>query len=277
MKIRKLFPVSTILALISINCLAEQSAEEVAKSLANPNTPLASLKFKFQYQEFEGDLPGAGTESSTRILFQPSLPFPLANGDKIIFRPAIPILMEQPVFEANAANFDSESGLGDTGYDLIYAQTSESGLLTGLGVVGSVPSATEDTLGNDTWTLGPEIFIGKISKTSVIGIFPTHQWNVGGSENVDVSLSSLQVFGVYLPGGGWNIGSSPTFSYDHERDQATVPVNLNFGKTIISGGRPYKLGVELNYYVEQPDQFGPDWMISFEVAPVVENAIAQWL
>ena len=37
----------------------EDSANEIAKSLANPNTPLATLNFKNQFRFFRGDLPGA--------------------------------------------------------------------------------------------------------------------------------------------------------------------------------------------------------------------------
>ena len=37
----------------------EPSADEIAQSLANPNTPLASQTFKIQYRLFEGDLPDA--------------------------------------------------------------------------------------------------------------------------------------------------------------------------------------------------------------------------
>ncbi len=49
------------------------------QKLANPNTPLASLNFKLQYRTYEGDLPNADDQDSTTLLFQPSLPFPLAK------------------------------------------------------------------------------------------------------------------------------------------------------------------------------------------------------
>jgi hypothetical protein len=32
--------------------------------------------------------------------------------------------------------------------------------------------------------------------------------------------------------------------------------------------------MEINYYVAQTDAFGPEWMIGFNVAPVVENVFA---
>lgn len=63
--------------------LAEQSAEEVAQQLANPNTPLASLNFKFQYRSFEGDISGVNDQSGTMVLFQPAFPFKLDNGGQV--------------------------------------------------------------------------------------------------------------------------------------------------------------------------------------------------
>jgi len=263
-------------AFASFSAHAEKSVDEIAKDLANPNTPLASLKFKTQYRSFEGDLQGADDQDSTSFLFQPSLPFPLDNGDSVLFRPAIPIEVNKPLPSSNGFE-DADVGLGDISFDLAYAITNkETGLLTAYGFISTLPTATVDELGSDRITLGPEILIGKLSKTSIFGMFPNHQWDIGGSGDADISLTSMQMFGVILPGGGWNYGTSPTFTYDHEINEATVPLNFSFGKTVISGGRPWKLGMEFNYYVAQPDQFGPEFMIGIDIAPVVENGLAGW-
>jgi hypothetical protein len=40
-----------------------KSAEEAARELANPNTPLATLNFKLQFHGFEGSLPGANRQN----------------------------------------------------------------------------------------------------------------------------------------------------------------------------------------------------------------------
>ena len=45
-----------------------------------------------------------------------------------------------------------------------------------------------------------------------------------------------------------------------------------WGETI---GRPWKLGAEINYYVDQPDAFGPQRMFGINVTPVVENVFAR--
>jgi hypothetical protein len=266
---------SCMMCLLSPFAIAQEpSADEIAAELANPNTPLASLNFKFQYRTFEGDLLDADKQSGTTVLFQPSLPFPRDNGDLILFRPAIPLIVDQPVFSDDG--FDDESGIGDIVFDLAYAPKNDKGLLIAYGIVASLPTATEDTLGTDRYTLGPEYLIGKITKTYVIGAFPNHQWDIGGSSDQDISLTTIQLFGTILPGGGWNYGSSPIMTYDWESEQATLPINFNFGKTIIANGQPWKLSFELNYYVEQADAFGPEWMLGFNVTPVVENRLASW-
>jgi len=254
---------------------ATASADEIAAELANPNTPLASLTFKLQFRGFTGDLHNADDQNSTTLLFQPSIPFPLDNGDTILFRPAIPLLIDQPMFNARKLDFDETTGLGDIAFDLTYARTSDTGILTALGIISSLPTATDD-LGSDRFTLGPEILLGKLTKEYVLGVFPNHQWDVGGTGDVDINLTTMQVFATYLPGGGWNVGSVPIMNYDHNTNDWTIPINLQFGKTIIAGGRPWKLAMELNYYIEQPDLFGPDWMIGFSVTPVVKNRIAEW-
>ncbi len=245
----------------------EKSSEEVARELANPNTPLASLNFKNQFRLFDGDFPGADGETSYILLFQPSMPFLLANGDLILFRPAIPLLVEQPLpvlrgqtIALENLDFDDKTGLGDIAFDLAYARTTKSGILFAAGLISSLPTATSDRLGSEQWTLGPELLVGKLTKTYILGLFPNHQWDVAGSGDHNISLTTIQLFGIYLPGGGWNLGTSPTMTYDWESEQWTVPLNFTIGKTVIFGKRPWKLSVEVNYYVERPDVFGPDWM-----------------
>ena len=254
----------------------EKSADEIAKELANPNTPLATLKLRNQFRWFEGDLPGADGEFGYTAIFQPALPFSLSNGDLIFFRPAIPLLIEQPAFDPSDMDFDSETGLGDIAFDLAYGRTTKSGYVWAAGMVSTVPTATSNDLGSGRWSIGPEVLFAKLSKKSVLGAFPNHQWDVAGWSDTTVNVSSVQLFATALPGKGWNIGSSPIITYDWHNEQWTVPLNLSVGKTVIWRGKPWKLGIEFNYYVERSDAFAPEWMIGIDIAPVVKNVIAEW-
>ena len=251
-----------------------KTAEEIAKELANPNTPLASLNFKSQFRWFEGSLPGADGQSGFTLLSQPAFPFALETGDMVFFRPALPIVFDQPVFDPLAGGFDSESGLGDIAFDLSYAPKADNGMLYAFGLISSVPTGTNG-LGSRQWTLGPEFLVGKITDKYVLGIFPNHQWDVAGWGDNSVNLTTIQLFGTWLPGGGWSIGTTPIMSYDWNSEQWNIPLNLNISKTVIWGDTPWKLGAEINYYVERPGAFGAEWMVGINISPVVQNVLAK--
>lgn len=250
------------------------SANEVAKELANPNTPLATLTLKTQYRSFDGDLPGAADQRSLTFLLQPSFPFPVGEGSIVFFRPAVPLLIDQPVFDAGSLDFNTKTGLGDIGFDLGYGVTNKAGILLAGGIASTLPTATRDVLGSDKWRLGPEVLAGILRPYGLLGMFPNHQWSVTGSGDA-TSLTTVQVFVVGLPGGGWNIGSRPIIVYDWKSEEWTIPLNASVGKTVMFNGRPWKLGIEVNYYVDKPGSFGPRTMVEFNVGPVVKNVFAQ--
>lgn len=259
-----------------------KSADEVARELANPNNSLASLTFKNQYRWYDGSLPGAGNQDNYTMLFQPVFPFtlePTASGGKanLFVRPGIPILFEQPVFNPLTGTFDKETGLGDIGFDIGYGVTEPSGFLWALGMVGTLPTATNSALAGKQLRLGPEVLLAKFEDWGLYGIFPSHQWDVAGWEDQSFSVSQIQLFLTGLPGDGWSIGSTPIINYDWNSDQWTVPLNLTVGKTVMFGKTPVKLQAEINYYVEKPDSFGSEWMIGFNITPVVKNFVEGWI
>ncbi|WOH38831.1 hypothetical protein RI844_06320 [Thalassotalea fonticola] len=201
------------------------------------------------------------------------MPIPLDGGDSILFRPAIPFIVDQPM-PFGATGYAQESGLGDITFDLAYAPKSEDGILVAYGIISTLPTGDEDLGMGESTTLGPEYLIGKITPNYVIGAFPNHQWDIAGDRKVNITSS--QFFGILLPGDGWSYGTSPTVSYNWESEQWTVPVQVTASKTVIWGGRPWKFGMEVNYYVEKDDYFAPEWMIGFSITPVVENKLLAW-
>jgi len=262
----------------------EKSADEIARELANPNNSLASLTFKNQYRWYTGDLPGADDQDNYTLLFQPVFPFPMeptASGGKpnLFVRPAFPLLVEQPVPEVKNGqlDFDGVTALGDIGFDLAYGVTEKSGLLWAGGMVGTLPTATDSDVAGKQLRLGPEVLFAKFEKWGVYGIFPSHQWDVTGWGDGYYSTSQLQLFLRFLPGGGWNVGTSPIMNYDWKTEDWTIPLNLGAAKTVMFGTTPVKLELEVNYYVEQPDAFGPEWMVSLNITPVVTNVINKWI
>jgi len=127
------------------------------------------------------------------------------------------------------------------------------------------------------WRAGPEAVIAKLSKKGIIGAFPSHQWDVTGWKDNAYSVTSCQFFLTATPGGGWAVGTQPTLSYDWKSEEWTIPLHLTVSKTVIMGAHPFKFELELNYYVDQPDAFGPDWLVSLNVTPIVSNFVDNWI
>ena len=264
----------------------QPSKEEVAKEMANPNTALTSLKLQTQYFSFDGDLPAADKQDMVKLFFQPTLPFPLANGKTLWVRPGVPFVIDQPIYDTDSRRLGSGSGLGDITLDVQYGTTLENGLLWSVGFSTLFPTAS-DGLGSEQWALGPGFQLGLITQRSILGVFANHQWDIAGEgksspdrpylrREIGISLTVIQPFGVFIPGGGWSLGSTPIMTYNHESEEWMVPLHLVVAKTFIINGRPWEFSLDLNYYVVRPDSIAPKWMVGFNVAPVVENVLARW-
>jgi len=252
---------------------AQPSAEEMAQKLANPTNPIMTIGNNFDYVTFDGDLPGADDESSFRYLFQTVFPFKLSDGKgTVFFRPAIPVFFNEPV-PAGPGSFSSEGiDLGDIGFDFSYGQTSKSGWIYGGGLVGTLPTATNDLLGKDKWALGPEGLFGKIGSWGAVLGLVTHQWDIGGSGNKDINVTSFTYVYAFALGGGWQIAAAPVITYDHEAtndNELTFPLGIGIAKTSIIKGRPWKFQLQYWNYVEANDAFAPEHLLRFSVSPVV--------
>lgn len=249
------------------------SAEEIAKKLADPNSNMGTLSTHFKYKRFDGDLPDSNNQGSSVISFQPSLPYSLSKTTNLFIRPTFPVIIDKDVPKPNGG-FESEgAAFGDISFDASVLKSYRTGFMFGGGIVGTLPTATNDALGNDQWLLGPEVIGAVVRKWGVLGLLVSYKRNVAGDDDFDTSITGGQYFYTFHLKDGWTIHASPSLSYNHEASSGnewTVPIGVGMTKTTIMGGRPWKFGFEYDYYVLSPDQFGPDWGIKFTVSPVVE-------
>ena len=252
----------------------EKTADEIARELANPATPMSSLGNNLEYRSFQGDLPSADGQESLVYSFQPSLPFDLGEGKTFAFRPAFPWIIQQPVYDSKTGKFNDESGFGDISFDSFLGITRPSGWVTMYGIFGVLPTASEDALGKDQWQLGPEFLLGKVNDWGVLAVLAFHAWDIAGEDDYDTSLTSIQyIYNINL-GGGYQLAAGPIITYDWEADsdQAwTIPLGVGLAKTSMVGKMPIKSQVQLFYNVEAPDDFGQEWGIKLTISPVVKN------
>lgn len=261
-----------------------KSADELSKELTNPNNSIAKLTFKNQYRWYTGDLPGADDQDNYTLLFQPVFPFKLAStGDEknvLFVRPAIPIVFDQPVPAVGSGGLDWKgvTAMGDIGFDLAYGRTYKTGWLWAAGLVGTLPTATDSDVAGKQWRFGPEAVLAHMDKWGLLGIFPSHQFDVAGWGNGGYySTTSIQAFAVHTAGGGWTVGTQPILTYDWKSHDWTIPLEAYVSKTTILGKLPVKFELQVDYYVTQPDAFGPQWLVSFNITPIVPNFIDRWI
>jgi hypothetical protein len=248
------------------------SAEELAAKLSNPTSPVMTIGNNFDYVSFKGDLPGAGDQSAFRYVFQTVFPLKLSNGGSVFFRPAIPVMFNEPVPDGQGGFSSEGTDIGDTGFDLSYGITTPGGLLWGLGMVGTIPTASNDKLGKDLWGLGPELLFGVIGKWGVVGGLLAHQWDIAGSGEQDIDVTSLSYFYAFPLGGGWQVAAGPSISYDHTRlsgDRWTIPAGIGIAKTTFIGTRPWKFQLQYWNYVKTADAFASEHQIRLSINPVV--------
>jgi hypothetical protein len=244
--------------------------DDLAKELSNPGAANATLNNKLEYRTFGGDLPGANRQDNFTYTFQPVFPFVLPNNDNLIFRPAFSHVWDQPVFDPGADAFGNEHGFGDIPFDILYA-TQRGSWTLGAGAVGAIPTGTD--ISSDNWLLGPSMLAVNTQDWGVWGLFPFHNEKIGG-DGADFSVTSLQYFLFYSLGGGWQIGTGPTITYDWNAssdDAWTVPVGLTIAKTTSIGGTPVKMNLGAEYNIVRPDSFGSDLKVTLTISPVIKN------
>ncbi len=248
-------------------------ADALAKELANPGGALSSMTSKFEYRWFDGDLPDADKQHTGTYIFQPVLPFPTETGDTVIFRPAFSVLFEQPYFDPLDPDFDTATAFGDVGFDLLYSFGNIDPYVFGVGMVGTIPTGTDEYVTAQEWAFGPELLVAEKFDWGILGFLAYHHFDAEHHGDV-INTTSFQPLLAYSLGDGVTIGPSGTITYNWnalEGDEWTVPIGLNIGKATTLNGEPIKYGISLEYNAVRPDTFSPEWKFTFSVAPVVQN------
>ena len=138
----------------------------------------------------------------------------------------------------------------------------------GVGPVTVWPSATDDILGADKFSIGPSAVLvyqnPKFIAASVINAW----WSVGGdSDAQDVGIFYWQpIFNYFLPK-KWYLTFAPVILADLKADsdqQWIVPLGGGVGKMFNWGKMPMDITAQAYSYVEHPDG-AADWMFRLQL------------
>ncbi len=237
-----------------------QAPEEsdLAKKAQNPVSDLISIPFENNFQW------GAGYEDefSYRLVVRPVYPMSLSQDWNLIHRALVPVTYSPEP----APGLDDAFGLGDIQYQAFLSPESTEPFIWGVGPQVQFPTATDQILGTEKWSLGPAAVALQIQGPWVYGALLTYLHSFAGDDlREDVRLLALQYFLNYNFPSGWFLTTSPTNSVNLEADDDkwTIPLGGGVGKVVRIGPLPVNLSLQAYYNVERPPG-APEGTVRFQ-------------
>lgn len=235
-------------------------AAALAKATLNPIASLISVPMQNNFDW------GAGPDDDGfqyKLTVQPVIPFSINEDWNVISRTIVPY-----VYQDDVIGTTSQSGLADTVQSLFFSpvEPGPGGWIWGAGPVLQIPTATDDLLGEEKWGAGPTAVALKQEGHWTYGALFNHVWSFAGEDNrADVNRTFLQPFVSYTTKTFTTFGLNTESSYDWEREQWTVPMNMFVQQLLKVGSQPISLQLGGRYYAEGPSG-APEWGLRFQVS-----------
>ena len=267
------------------------SLEKAAQKSNNPVSDAWLLVTQNDYTVLEGDATGGTSEMQNRFSFQPVMPVPIFDGEWNMVNRLVAQWFSSPLdadsLEPDFAGDpygDRSYGLGDTIVFSLFAPDRDDGWIWGVGPTAIFPTATEDVLGQEKWQLGPAALVVRLGNSSGdptsieswnVGVLAQHWADVGGEgDRSHTNQMDIQYFLNYKKDAINLIGMTPNIQIDWTKegsDRFAVPVGIGTIGFFRWNNTPVRWGVELQYYVAQPDPVGAEWNFKVFFAPVAAN------
>ncbi|MSR47422.1 MAG: hypothetical protein EXS13_10220 [Planctomycetes bacterium] len=222
------------------------TADDLSKRATDPTASLMSLGLIGTYSgPYRGDAPGLD-DHTTRLKFQPVIPFKAWGTDNIL-RVTMPYTLDGRGAE----------GLGDVSiFDLVVIHED-----WGRWGIGPVMTFASDVNAPDQFVAGPAIGgVYQVDKELNVGLF---NQNVFGG---DTAISRLQPIFAYQLGDGWALSAGDLqYVYDWEDGRwISAPIGFQIGKVTRIAGQPMRFAFNPQYEMLHDDGL-PEWTLSFSV------------
>src|SRR5262245_5128366 len=195
-----------------------QQGESLREAAQNPIGDLISLPFQNNTNFDIGR-----TDNTQNVLnIQPVYPLHLNPTWNLISRPILPVIYQPPFLSGRElaaaeeifgpAIGDTEFGLGDLTTEFFFSPRKpiqlgpHASLIWGIGPVFQFPTATDELLGTEKWSVGPDfvVFLSNSALHITTSFLILNVWSFAGDENrADVNAMTLQPFLNHNLPKGW--------------------------------------------------------------------------
>lgn len=266
---------------------SSETSTSLAKAAQKANNPVSDAWLLITQNDLTKLHTPNGQQWQNRTSFQPVMPVPIFGGEWNLVNRVVAGYVSSPVDDTfNSPDFfgSRTSGFTDTVFFSLFAPNRDDGFIWGAGPTFILPTASEDTLGQEKWQAGPAGLAVRLGNSHGnpgdieswnIGALAQQWWSIGGDEDRDhTNQADIQYFVNYKSSPTDLIGMTPNIQVDWTKDGSdrfTVPIGIGKIGMFKWGNTPVRWGVELQHYIHQPDEFGPEWNLKFFIAPIKAN------
>ena len=237
----------------TVTVASAQSDADLAKKLSNPISSLISLPFQFNY---DSDIGPADTGDRLAVNIQPVMPLELNDEWNVISRSILPIMTQEDIFEDSG----TQSGTGDLVQSFFFSPKSptESGWIWGVGPVAALPTASDELLGTEKWSLGPTGVMIKVNGGWTYGVLANHLWSITGDEDrADVNTTFVQPILSHTTSSAITYTATSEATYDWEAEDSALPVNFTIAKVVSLGRQKMSVSGGVRYWLDSTEG-GPE-------------------
>jgi hypothetical protein len=216
---------------------------------------------------------GAANGDATILRIMPLYTFPVFDRWKLIHLDIISLAdapSGTPAFPGDP-DIEHSAGLSDLLHASFYTPNRSGNFVWGLGAMLSIPTATDDSLGNGKWAAGPAFRLTYRTGNWNVGLIAGQRWSFAGSGNrADVNQLLMRgAINRQLPN-DWFFVSAPLIvaNWDAVGQDWLIPVGGGIGRQFTLGKFPWAWSVQGYYNAIKPDS-APDWLVRFAIIAAV--------